>query len=394
MNKIRQYIFNNFHFLLLSISLVAGAIVPFPFGKEIYMAGLLGILCYSLKNTSNNWYLGRYYILFLIACFLSCIVSNTYDIRYFVFVLILISFTPITNSTKLFNFRKKYLKHCLMIFPFLSIISLVCYILDINYYAHIRNELDFSALFPHSMWLGAAVGLSNIVTLWWMFRTKNRVGQIIILGILLLSIYVSVVAASRSALFASLISMCLFIVVTINNIKKLLLFVCIITVATIFILPFYLSGAERMKRKFEASKGKYGSRTELITTGFKHFDESPIFGIGFAVTYNVKGEKKVGSVESGSGWLSIIFQTGITGFSVMFIIILNLYKIFRYMRFDDELLLFVFAFTYFCLHSVFEGYILTVGYYPCILFWSLLGYLYAYPYYKEGETYKNTIKNM
>lgn len=390
MYKIQHYILNNYHFILLSLSLIAGAIVPFPFGKEVYMAGLFYILFYALKNGSSNWCIGRYFIFFLIACFISCIVSNSYNIRYFVFVLILISFTPITNSEKLFLFRKKYLKHCLFIFPLLAIISLICYIFDINYYAREGNELDFSALFPHSMWLGAAVGLSNIVILWWMFTAKRHLWRAICFSVLLLSIYVSVVAASRSAFFASLISMCILIIVRVNDIKKTLILGCIITIATILLLPLYLTGAERMNRKFEDSKGKYGSRTELFTSGFKHFEESPLFGVGFAVTYNLKGEKIVGRLEAGSGWLSILFQIGIIGFAVMSIIVSGLYKNIRFIRVDDDLLLFMFAFLYISLHSIFEAFIFTVGYYPCILFWSLLGYLYTYPYYIKYKIIKQT----
>ena len=389
MYKIQQYILNNIQYLLLALSLVAGAIVVIPFGTQIYMAGLFYILCYSLKYRSDVYFLGFYYILFLITCFFSCVVSNTYNIRFFAFILILVSFTPITISNKLFVFRKLYLKHCLMLFPFLSIISLICYIFDINYYVRLRNELDFSAIFPHSMWLGAAVGLSNIVILWLLFLTKKLTRRFILFIILLLSIYVSVVAASRSALFASLISMIILIIIKLNNLKKTIIIGCLISLATVILLPTYLSGAERMKRKFESSKGKYGSRTELFSAGFSHFEESPIFGVGFAVTYNLKGEKKVGRLESGSGWLSILFQIGIIGFIVISIIMLKLYKVLYYIREDNDLILFVFAFAYLCLHSIFEGYILTVGYYPCILFWCLLGYLYTYPYYKRCEIMKN-----
>ena len=386
MYKFQYYILNNIQYLLLALSLVSGAIVVIPFGTQIYMAGLFYLLCYSLINRCNNWYFGRYYILFLIACLLSCIVSNSYNIRFFVFILIVVSFTPITISTKLFNFRKIYLKHCLLLFPIIAIVSLYCYIYNINYYAHVGNELDFSALFPHSMWLGAAVGLSNIVTLWMMFSSKSRIGQLICLIVLLLSIYVSVVAASRSALFASLISMGVFIVVKLNNVIKILIVGCLIFIATIILLPTYLSGADRMKGKFQSSEGKYGSRTELFTSGFRHFKDTPFFGTGFAVSYNIKGEKIVGRLESGSGWLSILFQTGVFGFVVIFIIISKLYKVVYYMRRDNDLMLFVFAFAYLSLHSIFEGYILTVGYYPCILFWCLLGYLYTYPYFKERES--------
>lgn len=391
MYKIQHYIFNNIQFLLLALSLVAGAIVPLPFRTEIYMAGLFYLICYALINWNSNLLLSRYFILFLIICVLSCIASNSFNYRLYAFIAIVISVTPITSSIKLFFFRKAYLKHCLMIFPLLSLISLFCFIKGINYYEKTGNILDFSGIFQHPMWMGAAIGLSNIVTLWLIFFTKNRIIQILYILILLLSIYMTIVSGSRSALFASLITMSLFLIVKLHNIKKIILASCLILMATVMLLPYYLSGAQRMIDKFEASKGAYGSRTELFTIGVKHFKETPILGVGFAVSYNALGEKKIGRMESGSGWLSILFQTGLLGFSVILFILWSLRKVMIYIWKDYELLLYLFAFGYLCLHSLFEGYILTVGYYPCILFWCLLGYLYAYPYYKFHENNINFV---
>ena len=345
------------------------------------------MLYYNIKNKNSNWYIGRYFILFLIACLLSCIASNSINYRLFAFMAIVISFTPITISGKLFLFRKRYLKHCLMIFPLLSIISLYCYINGINYFIKTGNNLDFSAIFPHPMWMGAAIGLSNIVTLWLLLSSKNRIIQILWFIILLLSIYITIISGSRVALFASFISMCIFLIVKLRKIKKIILISCIITILTILLFPIYLSGAERMINKFEDSKGKYGSRTEIFTIGIRHFKETPILGVGFAVSYNALGEKRIGRMESGSGWLSILFQTGLIGISIMCIILSKIFKVFRYIRKDNELLLYLFAFIYLCLHSLFEGYILTVGYYPCILFWALLGHIYTYPYYIKNKLY-------
>ena len=305
------------------------------------------------------------------------------------FIAIVISVTPITNSIKLFFFRKLYLKHCLMIFPLLSLISLYCFIKGINYYEKTGNILDFSGIFQHPMWMGAALGLSNIVTLWLIFFTQKRILQLLYTSILLLSIYMTIVSGSRSALFASLITMCIFLIVKLHNIKKIILAFFLISMVTVMLLPYYLSGAQRMIDKFESSKGRYGSRTELFTTGIKHFKETPVLGVGFAVSYNSLGEKKIGRMESGSGWLSILFQTGLLGFSVICFIFGGLRRVLIYLWKDYDLLLYLFTFGYLCLHSLFEGYILTVGYYPCILFWCLLGYLYVYPYYKFHE--KNNI---
>ena len=52
------------------------------------------------------------------------------------------------------------------------------------------------------------------------FSYKNKCFRCIVLSILLLSIYVTVVAASRTALFASVITMVLYIVYNARNVKK------------------------------------------------------------------------------------------------------------------------------------------------------------------------------
>lgn len=385
MHLIQQYIVKHLQYLVLAISLVASAIVVIPFGTQIYIVGLLYIVCYALFNGSNNRFIGRHYILFLIACFLSCIASDSINYRLLAFIIIVISLTPITISTKLFFFRKTYLIHCLMVFPFLSIVSFYCYLYGINYYEQTANSLDFSAIFIHPMWMGAAIGLSNIVIIWLLCFTKSRFLQLLCIIVLLLSIYITIVSASRSAFFASIICMCIFLILKYRNIKKIILVGCVISLVTIILLPIYLTGSERMSRKFENSKGVYGSRTEIFINGYKHFKDTPIYGMGFSVSYNALGEKRIGRMESGSGWLSILYQTGLVGFSIMFLILWRIHKVFRYIWYDNELFLFLCVFMYLCLHSLFEGYILTVGYYPCILFWCLLGYLSTYPYYIEKK---------
>ena len=147
----------------------------------------------------------------------------------------------------------------------------------------------------------------------------------------------------------------------------------------------YLTGSARMQDKFADSQGTFGSRTEVFTSGLSGFKKEPLLGLGFAVSYNSKGEIIVGRMESGSGWLSILSQTGLIGFILVCSLLLKTLKVLPYLLIDNKLLLYFCAFLYLCFHSLFEGYLLTIGYYPCILFWTLLGFLHVYPYYKCVE---------
>ena len=132
-----------------------------------------------------------------------------------------------------------------------------------------------------------------------------------------------------------------------------------------------------MQNKMESSNGAYGSRTGIWVDGFQHFGDQPLFGCGFAVSYR-DGHRDVGRLESGSGWLSILFQTGICGFAIMVGIMSGVKKRLKNIRTDRNLQFYFFPFMFLCLHSIFEGYILTSGYYLCLLFWTLLSYLYTY----------------
>ncbi len=389
MSCLLDFLRRNIIFLLLAFCLVAEAIVIIPFKELIYYAGIIYVASYVIRNNvqDNNFWM--YYALFLAVCFLSSILSFTIDYRLFAFTFLVFSFTPITNSFRIFLFRRKYLYFSLMTFPILGVVSVMCYFLGINYFipddAIGTNQLDFSAIFPHPMWLGAAVGLSNVVFVWLVFSAKNKIYVCVCAVLLLLSIYLSVVAASRSAFFASVIAMIIFIILKLHDIRKIILVGIVIFVIAMAVLPFYLLGAERMQDKFERSQGKYGSRTELFESGLSTLEKRPLLGQGFAVKYDTKGEKSVGRIEVGSGWLSILTQTGILGFFIVCALVLKVRKVFPYLFIDNKLLLYFSSFLYLCFHSCFEGYLLTVGYYPCILFWTLLGFLHVYPYYKDKE---------
>ena len=389
MSYLSDFFKRNIIFFLLAFSLVAEAIVFIPFKELIYYAGIIYVASYVIRNNAQDNNFGTYYALFLAICFLSSILSFTIDYRLFAFTFLVFVFTPLTNSFKIFLFRRKYLYFCLMTFPILGVASILCYFLGINYFipddAIGANLLDFSAFFPHPMWLGAAVGLSNVVLVWLVFSVRNKINVCVCAIILLLSIYLSVVAASRSAFFASVIAMIIFIILKLHNLRKIIFAGIVISVIAMVILPFYILGAERMQDKFERSQGKYGSRTELFGAGLSTIEKRPLLGQGFAVKYDAKGEKSVGRIEVGSGWLSILTQTGILGFFIVCALVLKVRKIFPYLFIDNKLLLYFSSFLYLCFHSCFEGYLLTVGYYPCILFWALLGFFHVYPYYKDKE---------
>lgn len=332
----------NLIFISLAFSLIAGATAVIPFKTAIYYTGIIFLIFNALKYGEFTNCLGICYILYLIVCLLSSCFALILDYRLFAFIALMVSCTPITNSWRLYTFRKKYLYYCLLSFPFVATASIFCYFADINYFTAKKSaaiSLDFSAFFPHPLWLGAALGLANIVLVWLIFSIKKRRFQIALMIILLFSIYVSVVAASRSAFFSSVIAIVVLIILKLHNLKKILIATIVIISLTIAFLPIYLTGSARMQDKFADSQGTFGSRTEVFTSGLSGFKKEPLLGLGFAVSYNSKGEIIVGRMESGSGWLSILSQTGLIGFILVCSLLLKTLKVLPYLLIDNKLLL-------------------------------------------------------
>lgn len=365
-------------FVFLTFCLLASSSPLIPNGLSFYLIGILCCFIYCIRFCKGAKG-AKLFCGLLVACYLASLVNSIFDYRLFVFTFVIITCSPILYSEKIYIFREKYLKCCLYAFPLISIICLFCYFKGINMMSPEDGDVswDFSAIFPHSMWLGAAVGISNVVCLWNILNCKKKISQILWTCVLLQSIYLSVVSASRSALVASLTTMFILILCNVKNIWKFLKYAIVVAVIGTMAFPVFYNNSQRMQNKIESSEGAYGSRTDIFSDGFKHFEEQPIFGCGFAVSYR-DGHRDVGRLESGSGWLSILFQIGICGFTFMAFILYNVKKKVKNIRKDRILQFYLFPFIFLCLHSFFEGYLLTSGYYLCLLFWTLLSYLYTY----------------
>ncbi len=373
---LKEYAFYAF----LAFCLLASSTPMIPNGLYFYLLGILCCFINGIRYHRKSMKAGLFWAL-LAACYLASTINMVFNYRLFIFTFVIITCTPILYSEKLALFRQKYLTACLYAFPIVSIICLYCYFKGINMMSPEDGDVswDFSAIFPHSMWLAAAVGLANVVCLWNVLNAKKKIFQIVWGCVLMPSIFLSVVAASRSALVASLIAMFLLILCNIKNIAKFFKYGIIIAILATFSVPFLYNNSQRMQGKIESSQGTYGSRTGIWNDGFKHFEEQPLFGCGFAVSYR-DGRRDVGRLESGSGWLSILFQTGAFGFVTMMLILKRVKGniSIRKLKQDKNLHFFLFPFVFLCLHSIFEGYLLTSGYYLCLLFWTLLSYLYTY----------------
>ena len=227
------------------------------------------------------------------------------------------------------------------------------------------------------MQLSAFLGCADVVILWWILKTKSKAFKLLMIIVLFSSFFLGVLAASRSALIAAIIS-CILLCVWLFRLKRSLPIVFILFAGMYFSSEQFLSNTEKIRTKIEAGQDtKYGSRTELWQNAYAAFRQSPIIGIGHSVSI-INNEKYVGRIESGSGWLSVLFQTGIIGFALFLSIIFPSIKTIWKCRNEERLQLTIALFVFLLLHSIFEGYLLTFGNPMTWLFWLLQGHLVLY----------------
>lgn len=369
-------------FALWIISLYAITIATWTNGEIIYAIGAFCFGGYLLLKNIEGHRIGMSpvnYILFLLWLFFSAFLNDSLTYRSFSFAFLVVVCSPILNSKAVFDAREKAVTLFAYSFIFVPFIAAYCYVYKINFYGDGWDPLSFSAIFRHPMLLSALLGCADVVILWRIMRTKSRVLQLLMIIVLLCSFLLGVISASRSALVAATIS-CTLLLVWFFRLKRSLPIILLLIAGLYLASDDFFSNAERIRDKIETGKDeKFGSRTELWQSASASFRQSPIIGIGHNVRiYN--NEKVVGTTEAGSGWLSVLFQTGLVGFVLFMSIMLPSLKAIWKCRNEERLQLVMVLFVYLVFHSVFEGYFLTFGNPMGWLFWLLQGHLVLYSY--------------
>ena len=365
-------------------SLYAITIPPFRGGDIVY---LLGALCFGgyvlLLNMGGDrlQISSAKYILFLLWIFFSALLNDALTYRVFTLAFLVVVSSPILKSRIVFEARERAVTLLSNSFVLIPFIAAYCFIYKINFYRGGWDPLNFAAIFSHPMQLSAFLGCADVVILWWILKTKSKAFKLLMIIVLFSSFFLGVFAASRSALIAAIIS-CVLLCVWLFRLKRSLPIVFILIAGMYFSSEQFFLNTEKIRSKIEAGQDtKYGSRTELWQNAYAAFRQSPIIGIGHSVSI-INNEKYVGRIESGSGWLSVLFQTGIIGFALFLSIIFPSIKTIWKCRNEERLQLTIALFVFLLLHSIFEGYLLTFGNPMTWLFWLLQGHLVLYTYSK------------
>ena len=317
------------------------------------------------------------------------------DYRWIMMCIILF-ITLCKTSYRFFLFKEKFLFVSMFGYAITGILNNYAHIKNINYmlytwkYKGADYTLNFSGFTNNSMWLSAAsaIGLiffTYLVMFFW--NKKQRFLSFLMLIAIFLTLQTIVWGASRSALGIGIGTCLLLIWLSNKNLGKVLLIFCSFTVLAIIATPILLSDSERLQSK----KGGFSiidedgetSRTKLWNARVEEFKSSPLWGIGFGVT-GIGDKATSGRAETGSGWLTVLSQTGIIGLILVILIIKRAILPLKIIKNSPKIALYTSLLAFLCLHTIFEAYMFQSGWYLCFVLWLTVSILDDYRKYKIG----------
>lgn len=371
---------------LLSVTSLLSVFGNISWGLNAYYTGIICLFFYVLKN--RQYQVSLFWGL-LIWILISSIANSVYDWRIASFWLLIICVTPAISSEKLYILRKAVMYMICVFIPFVTILNLYAYSSGINYYLILNegyNKLQFSGFMTEPLWLGCITGMSNVAITFFFFNQKSERKSIFycLFVLLILSVYLTIVSGSRASLLSSVLGMGGIAFFYVENKKQFFKYFLAAVLFTVVLMPFFQSGSEVMSHKFETQTLSENSRSLLWLQRLNEFYSSPIWGIGFA-TIHRWGRVITGTIETGSGWLTVLSQTGIVGASFFVVFFKRIKKNLYIIKSSNDLILFFGVFVFLTALSFFEGFIYTIGYVPCFMFWLILGIFYECDKYEIIE---------
>lgn len=326
--------------------------------------------------------------------FTTIINAAIFDYRWIMMCVILF-ITLCRTSYRFFKFKERFLFISLFGYAITGLLNNYAHIKNINYqlysWVHAGQEftIDFSGFTRHPMWLSAACGIGLIFFAYWMNLLWNRgkkIYSLLILPLMFLTLQTLVWGGSRSALGISIVASLLLVWLSNKNIGKTFIIFGAFAIMASIITPIILGDSERMQTKQGGfnlvDENGNNSRTALWNARIKEFSTSPIWGIGFGVT-GTGDNAKSGRSETGSGWLTVLSQTGLVGFMLSILLFKRALLPLKLLRYNPKMALYTSLLIFMSLHTLFESYIFQSGWYLCFVFWLTIGILDDYrKYYK------------
>lgn len=233
---------------------------------------------------------------------------------------------------------------------------------------------QFSGLTPHSMILGpiAAIGF-----LYAIHRTMERYAESgkvsVLLSLAAVACLISLLlAASRSALLATVVG-ATYLILHLPRGRGLMLLM--VGLGCLLLLPFSGELLEGILHKMNSAREAgsiFSSRAELWEDRWQEFAENPLIGVGFASQRIITFDHSLqsGSIEPGSSYLGCLSMLGVIGTLPLLAVLVHALRRGMQPRYFPPLAACVLIF--FCIHMLFEGYLISAGSILCVLLWSCI----------------------
>lgn len=301
--------------------------------------------------------------------------------RWGAWVMVVIAVGPLLASQRASRFRQVVWEYMRWIFIGICVASLLVSVLGIS----LSGRGLFYGVMSHAMLLAPIAGLATIDCLF-RYMCQPRLRWLLLLSAAMAAM---LLCGSRSAILGCG-SGCLWMLLSVRGLQRrqtVLALAILIGVFALIDSGFFSSGNqdkfgtspqinERVLTEELWMKGNTDTRTWLWNARIREFKESPITGIGYALTlYGRVSQKKV-QIEPGSSYLAILSMTGLfgaVGWLALFADLSSTYlRAAPSMPRIDRLALGGVA-IFFAIHLAFEGYIYACGSLVGLIFYAWLG---------------------
>ena len=373
-------------FALMDLSKIVGNIGYVLYYPMVIFMSILSIAKFQRINII--------YVIYLYICLFSILynlnkIPAYYNIsfRFCAFILLFVAFTPILNSKYLTILRIKSIQYfCLLTIGVVAVNFILFKSGNISSEEFLiyENAGIYTGSTANNE-MGALGGISLIyMSAVLCFRSEiQKKGLVLILILLFSNLAMTFLASSRSAILCAVTAILgmLFLKYK-NKLRALFGITFIILFITSIAIPIfndYTKGIIEYKQKGDLSSFNTVSRDVLWKSRLEEFKSSPLIGIGWGTVSNPEEyTKKTGVVETGSGWLSSLSQTGLLGtLPILIIVVGNLLFLMKLKDPNFIQTLFWGLSIFFFFFSMAEGYLTTAGAILCVLFWCIHGIVYS-----------------
>lgn len=377
---IRQYIARNSYELII-VFFIFTNLFPHWFPQFVYYVSFLMILYKESIYNKSMHKNAKLFIIFGVFLWLSSIINFVLDLRLVLFSMILYMAIP-SNSLRWHQYKVNLL-FCIFIgFGLSTLANFYAKIAGINLiqfndYMFAQGRIgEFSGFASHAMWTSCAGAMSTLFFVSMAFRKslQNNILRIICYAMILVSLYITIISASRSSFFLSLACSLLIIKMQSRKVTSLMRNLIIIGCTALCFAPVLIDNADAMLNKKNGLEitVENTSRDELWTQRMEEFRSSPIFGVGFAA-HGVGANKQVGRNESGGSFISVLAQAGIIGFIFVILIWIAAVMMPKKIGNNPDMILIYSGFVFMSIHSIIEGYMFQAGWYMCLVIWLSVG---------------------